>query len=302
MKPAPFEYYAPSTVDEVSSHLEDYGDEAKLLAGGQSLVPTMNFRLAQPSVIIDLNRVEDLFFLRTSESDELRIGAMTRQRKVERSSEVEKKAPLLHEALPYIAHPQIRNRGTVGGSIAHADPASELPAIMLALDARFKVASRREARWIPATEFFTGLFSCAMEPDELLVEIAVPPLAPASGGAFHEIARRHGDYALVGVAAQVSLDENDRCRKAHLTFLSVGDGPVEATRATQLLTGEAPTAELIRQAAEIAATDEIDPPNDIHASAAYRRHLARVLAGQTLTRAFQRAKDSRRDNGTQRQS
>lgn len=291
MKPAPFKYYAPITVEEVLTHLAEYGDEAKVLAGGQSLVPTMNFRLAQPSVIIDLNRVSELFYIRAENPNELRIGAMTRHRELERSSLVCKQTPLVYETMPYIAHPQIRNRGTVGGSIAHADPAAELPAVMIAVNARFRVRSQSQERWIPADEFFLGLFFTALEPQELLVEIAMPTLSPRSGWAFREIARRHGDYALVGVAVVVTLDHNNQCQQARITFLSVGDGPVEAAQAAQVLIGQNPMAEAIAAASEMAAIKEIDPPSDIHASAAYRRHLAKVLTEQALTQAFERAQD-----------
>ena len=186
MKPAPFEYHAPGSVDEVLALLAEHGDEAKVLAGGQSLVPTMNFRLAQPEVLIDLNRVAELDHLRV-EGSELRIGAMTRQRTVERSALVAERAPLLTETLPWIAHPQIRNRGTFGGALAHADPAAELPAVTLALGARFRARRRGAERWIAAGGFFTGLFETALGPDELLVEVALPELGPRTGWAFREV-------------------------------------------------------------------------------------------------------------------
>jgi CO/xanthine dehydrogenase FAD-binding subunit len=194
--------------------------------------------------------------------------------------------------MPYIAHPQIRNRGTFGGSLAHADPAAELPAVTTALNAKFRARSQRGERWIPANEFFVSLFATALEPDELLVEVALPPLPPRSGWAFTEMARRHGDYALVGVAAVVTLDERDRCQAAKLVFLSVGDGPVEAPQAVQLLIGQTPALEAIRAASETAAQVDIAPNSDIHASAEFRRHLARVLAQRVLTQAVERAKSS----------
>ncbi|MFQ5741777.1 MAG: FAD binding domain-containing protein [Acidobacteriota bacterium] len=289
MKPAPFKYYAPTTVEEALLRLAEYGDEAKVLAGGQSLIPAMNFRLARPAVIVDLNRVSELFYIRPQPPDALRIGAMTRQREVERSPLVVDHAPLVGEAMPFIAHPQIRNRGTVGGSIAHADPAAELPAVMIALEARFRLANQRRNRWIPAAEFFTGLFGSALEPEELLVEISLPPSPPRTGWAFCEIARRHGDYALAGVAAVLTLDESGRCRQARIAFLSLGDGPVQADETSRLLQGQVLAPEVLRQAGEMAATREIDPPGDIHASSAYRRHLCRVLTVRALTRASQRA-------------
>ena len=289
MKPAPFAYHAPSSVDEVLSLLAEHGDDAKVLAGGQSLVPTMNFRLAQPEVLIDLNRVGELAYVR-GDGPELRIGAMTRQRAVERSDLVAERAPLVHETMPWIAHPQIRNRGTFGGCLAHADPAAELPAVALALGARFRARSLRRERWIEADDFFVGLFETALEPDELLVEVALPELPRRTGWAFREVSRRRGDYALVGVAAVVTLNRRGRCDEARLCFLSVGEGPVMATGAAAALRKEKPTAEAVSAAAEIAATEDIDPTSDIHASEAYRRHLARVLAAEVLTTATERAR------------
>lgn len=289
MKPAAFQYLGPATVEEALAILATHGDEAKPLAGGQSLIPSMNFRLAQPAVLVDLNDVTELFFLRDDPAGGLRIGAMTRQRTVERSGLVARRAPLLHETMPFIAHSQIRSRGTVGGSLAHADPAAELPAVMLALGVRFRARATDGERWIPADEFFTGLFDTALEPGELLVEIEIPPRPPRSGFAFREIARRHGDYALVGVAAAVTLDAGGRCDRARIALLSVGEGPVLAEGAAQTLQGETPGPESIAEAAETAAIRDIDPNGDIHASVAYRRQLARVLTRRALTEAFERA-------------
>src|SRR6184192_127038 len=287
MKPAPFDYFAPATLDEALALLAEHGGDAKPLAGGQSLLPAMNFGLARPAVLVDLNRISELAYVRAESG--VAIGAMTRQRVVERSDVVARAAPLLAEALPSIAHPQIRNRGTVGGSLAHADPAAELPAVMLALDARLEARSRSGTRTIPATAFFTGLFGTALMPDELLVEIALPPLPPGSGTAFVEVARRHGDYALVGAAVVVTLDERGRCRDARIALLSVGGGPVLAAEAMKLCVGESPSDEMLRATAEVAATRDIDPPSDIHASAAYRRRLAAVLTRRALARGVERA-------------
>jgi CO/xanthine dehydrogenase FAD-binding subunit len=289
MKPAPFEYYAPTGLEEALSYLAEYGPDAKLLAGGQSLIPTLNFRLAQPAVLIDLNSIPQLSYLRLDDEGSLRIGAMTRQRQVERSSLVASHAPLIYETMPHIAHVQIRNRGTFGGSLAHADPAAELPAVTTALEARFRVQSQKRERWLTTQEFFVDLFTTALEPEEMLVEVAIPALPPRSGWAFTEMARRHGDYALVGVTALVILDERGQCQKCRLVYLSVGDGPVEAHRAADVLKGQKPTAPAILAAAETAAQDDIDPNGDIHATPAYRRHLAKVLARQVLTQAFERA-------------
>ncbi|MFQ5708201.1 MAG: FAD binding domain-containing protein [bacterium] len=288
MKPAPFKYFAPTTAEEVLDHLDAYGDEAKLLAGGQSLVPTMNFRLAQPQVIVDLNRVSELFYIRAQKNGGVHIGCMTRQREVERSALVAERVPLVAETMPHIAHAQIRNRGTFGGSLAHADPAAELPAVAVALDAQFLLRSKKRERWLPAGEFYRDLFTTALEPDELLVEIKLPALPPRTGWAFREVARRHGDFALVGVAAVVTVDEKQKCQQARIVLLSVGNGPVKAHTAAQSLTGQKPTKRAIGDAAATAAVADIDPPGDIHASAAFRRHLAKVLTEQALTEAFAR--------------
>jgi aerobic carbon-monoxide dehydrogenase medium subunit len=287
VKPAPFDYFTPATLDEAFALLAEHGADAKPLAGGQSLIPAMNFRLARPAVLVDLNRISELAYVRAESG--VAIGAMTRQRVVERSDAVARVAPLLAEALPSIAHPQIRNRGTVGGSIAHADPSAELPAVMLALEARFQARSATGERSIPAADFFKGMLETALAPGELLVEIALPPLPARTGTAFLEVARRHGDYALVGVAAIVTLDARGRCQEARIGLLSVGDGPVLATEAAKLLAGQTPSADLLRAAGDAAATHDIDPPSDIHASAAYRRQLVAVLTRRTLARAFERA-------------
>ena len=288
MKPAPFKYYAPTTVEEALGHLAEHGYDAKVLAGGQSLIPLLNFRLAQPSVLVDLNNVSELFYIRPDDGG-LLIGAMTRQAQVEHDPLVAERAPLVHEVMPQIAYPQIRTRGTFGGSLAHADPSAELVAVNIALNARFRLRSQAGEHWVPADEFFVGLFTTALEPDELLVEIALPSMPRRSGWSFLQITRRHHDFCIAGVAVLVTLDDQDRCDQARLVFLSAGDGPVIAHHAAEMLKGQAPTPALIRAAAEKAAADEIDPGSDIHASAAYRRHLAKVLASRTLTQAFERA-------------
>ncbi|MCB0213290.1 MAG: xanthine dehydrogenase family protein subunit M [Anaerolineae bacterium] len=290
MKPPPFEYFAPTTLDEALEIMADYGDEAKPLAGGQSLIPTMNFRLAQPEVLVDLNGIVELAYIQPTADGSISVGAMTRQRSIERSPLIAEHAPLIHETMPYIAHPQIRNRGTFGGNLAHTDPASELPAVTTALNARFRTQSSSGERWFTADEFFVDLFTTALEPEELLVEIVIPPMAAHTGYAFREVSRRHGDYALVGVAATVTLDAGGLCESARLVYLSVGDKPVEAHQATAALIGQKLTAEAIEAAAEIAAGQDIDPPGDIHASVPYRRHLAKVLAKQVLATATARAK------------
>jgi carbon-monoxide dehydrogenase medium subunit len=288
MKPAPFEYHAPTIRDEVLALLAEQGDEAKVLAGGQSLVPAMNFRLAQPAILIDLNGVDDLFGIDVLEDGSVRIGAMTRQRSVERSTAIKERAPLIAEAMPAIAHPQIRNRGTFGGSLAHADPAAELPALAVALNARMHVQSHQADRWISAEDFFLGVLTTALESDELLVEVTIPPLPPRTGTAFAEVARRHGDYAMVGAAAVVSLANDGTIEQCNLVFFAIGDLPLHAHAAEQALRGARPTPEAIKAASE-AIDVNIDPPSDMHATAAYRRYVAKGLARKTLTHAVERA-------------
>jgi carbon-monoxide dehydrogenase medium subunit len=288
MKPAPFDYHRPDSVDAALALLAEHGYDAKLLAGGQSLVPAMNFRLAAPAVLIDLNRIPGLDGIGEADGG-LRLGAMVRQRAAERSPLVAARAPLLAETLPYVAHAQIRNRGTIGGTIAHADPAAEIPAVMLALDARFHLRAPGGTRTVSAGEFFTGLFGTALEGEEMLVEVEIPPMAPRTGWAFDEVSRRHGDYALAGIAATVQVDDAGRCQAARIALLSVGDGPVLAAEAAAALVGHEPTEAAVRAAAEAAAQRDIDPPGDIHATPAYRRQLVDVLVRRVLPRAFQRA-------------
>ncbi len=288
MKPAPFSYLAPADVSEVLGLLAEYGEDAKLLAGGQSLVPAMNFRLARPATLIDLNGVPDLAYLH-EEGGELRIGAMTRQRQVERSHLVAEKLPLVHETMPWIAHPQIRNRGTFGGSLAHADPAAELPAVVLALGGRFRLQSLAGERWVAAEDFFLGLFETARQPDEILIEVALPVQKQGGGWAFEEMARRAGDFAMVGVGAVLELGIGGKISQARLGLVSVADRPLLATKAAAMLVGEKPSAELFRAAAATCAQEEIDPTDDLHATVAYRRHLSAVLVRRALERAAERA-------------
>ncbi|HUP38853.1 MAG TPA: xanthine dehydrogenase family protein subunit M [Vicinamibacterales bacterium] len=288
MKPAAFEYFRPGSLDEALALLAEHGGDAKPLAGGQSLIPAMNFRLATPAVLVDLNGISELSYIKNDAAD-VRIGGMTRQRMVERSGIVSDQVPLIAETMPHIAHPAIRNRGTIGGSLAHADPAAELPAVMVAVNAHLTVSSRAGAREVEADEFFVGLFSTAVQPGELLTEIRISPPASRSGFAFQEISRRHGDFALVGVAAVVSLDTGGNCADARIALLSVGDRPMRAVEAAKILAGQRPSPNAIAAAADAAATKDIDPSSDIHASARYRRHLAKVLTRRVLTRAFERA-------------
>jgi carbon-monoxide dehydrogenase medium subunit len=293
MKPAPFDYHAPDSLDAALDLLARHGGDAKVLAGGQSLIPVLNFRLAQPALLVDLNKLAELSFIRRGEDGGLRIGAMTRHRRLERDPLVGQVAPLLAETVPWIAHPQIRNRGTAGGSLAHADPAAELPAIAVALRARFLLRKVGGERWVTAADFFQGLFTTALEPEELLVEIDLPPMPPKTGWSFQEIARRHGDYATVGIAAQVTLGDDGRCREARLVYLSVGQTPVEARGAAALLAGTDLGPDAVRAAAEKASREEMDPTGDVHATPEFKRHLARVLTGRALRSAAERARAGR---------
>jgi CO/xanthine dehydrogenase FAD-binding subunit len=288
MKPAPFEYYVPDSVDQALELLQTFGDTAKILAGGQSLVPAMNFRVAQPSVLIDLNRLKSLDYVR-EDGKYLRIGAMTRERTLEYEPLISTRFPLLAEATPHIAHPQIRNRGTLGGSLANADPAAELPVIMLALQARMKVCSTNKERWVDAQSFFSGMFTTDIAPDEILTEIELSNLPARTGWSFLEVAPRAGDYATIGVAALVTVAEDGKCRDAKLVYLNAGDGPLEAKEAAGLLVGQSIDNDLAGSVAVLAAEKEINPFGNIHASPEFQRHLAKVLTKKALLQSVQRA-------------
>jgi carbon-monoxide dehydrogenase medium subunit len=288
MKPAAFDYYAPKSLDEALAHLTEFGWDAKALAGGQSLVPMMNFRLAQPAVLVDLNNVEELFYIRPDDDGGLQIGAMTRHYQVEKDPLVAERAPLISESYAHIATVQIRSRGTIGGSIAHADPSAELPAVSLALDAQYRLKSKSGERVVPAHEFFVGMYTTALEPEELLVEVMLPAMGPRTGWAMVEVARRPHDFALVGVAAVVTLDDKDLCKKARIVLFSVSDRPVEALKAGEVLVGQKLDGKVIAAAARVAAIEEIDPSSDIHATAEFRHHLAEVLTRRALEGAAAR--------------
>ena len=289
MKPAPFVYHRATSVDEALHLLAEHGGDAKPLAGGQSLVPAMNFRLAQPAVLVDLNPIGALAGIQGHDDGGLRLGAMTRHRAVERSEVVARHAPLLNAAMPFVAHVPIRTRGTLGGSLAHADPAAELPAVMLALDAHIGVRGRAGARAIAAADFFLGLFTTALAPEEIVVDVTVPALAPHSGWAVDEVARRHGDFALAGAAAVVTLDATGHVATSRIGLFGVHDRAVRASHAEGVLHGQRPTTAAIAEAAAAAASQDVDPPTDVHASSAYRRHLVAVMVRRVLTQAAARA-------------
>ncbi len=268
MKPPPFDYLAPASLDEALAILERHGDQAKVLAGGQSLVPLLNFRLARPTYLVDLNEVGGLDGIRVDDGA-LVIGAMTRQRAVETSALVHAHCPLLAEAMPQIGHVQIRNRGTFGGSVAHADPASELPAVVAALEGDLVVQGAKGRRVLKPDAFFLSYFTTALDPMELLLSVRLPALPPRTGTAFLEVSRRHGDFALVGVAATLTVDEAGVCTRSAVALAGVGPAPVVAREAAGALVGAKPTTDALAEAARrVSAT--VRPESDLHASSDYR--------------------------------
>ena len=286
MKPPRFDYRAPESLDEALDLLADSGPDARILAGGQSLVPVLNFRLARPGLLIDINRIAGLAGIEDKD-DRLVIGATTRQRAIEMSSVVARAVPLLHEATRYVAHLPIRTRGTVGGSIANADPAAEDPAVAAALEATMVCRSRRGERRIAAAGFFVDVLTTALEPDEMLVAVEFPKIPDGAGAAFAEISRRDGDFALAGVAAQFVLVDG-RVRDARIAACGVGPAPLRFRDAEKVLLDSACEPEAIEAAADAVAASA-DPHDDVHASAAYRRQLAAAMARRALNDAHARA-------------
>lgn len=284
MKPAAFEYYCPKTLSEALQLLSEYRETGRPLAGGQSLVPMMNFRLARPAQLVDINGLQELNFLQ-NQNGELRIGAMTRQRDLERSATVASGWPLLQEATRHIGHVHIRNRGTVGGSIAHAYPSAELPLVMVALDASFVLRSADGERVVPANDFILDAMTTVLQPGELLVEVRMPRSAPRTGWGFQEVSRRHGDFALAAVAALLSLGSDGTMHEVRLVF--TGARPY-LTNATEILRGKRPSPEIFAQVAHEAASG-LETESDIHASAEYRRDVSQVLARRVLEAAARRA-------------
>jgi aerobic carbon-monoxide dehydrogenase medium subunit len=285
VKPAPFAYHRPATLDEALALLAEHGDEAKVLAGGQSLVPLLALRLAAPAHLVDIGGIAELATI--ARNGTLGIGAGVTQRTAERSDEVRAWSPLLAGALPHIAHPQIRNRGTVCGSLAHADPAGELPAVMLALEAEMVVRGAGGARVVPARDFFVSYLETAVGADEVLERVEVPAWPTGAGWSFQEISRRHGDFALVGAATIVRLGADGTIAEARLAFTGVAPTPVRVAAAEHALVGERPSPEVFAAAGDSVAA-AFDPPGDVHATAGYRRQVAGVLARRSLTEAVGR--------------
>ncbi len=287
MKPAPFIYYCPATLNEAVGLLDEYGDDGKILAGGQSLMPLMSLRLARPAVIVDMNRVPGLDHITANGDDSLRIGAMTRQRTLERDADLAERNPLLAAAVPLIGHFQIRNRGTVGGSLVHADPASELPAVNVALGADFVLASAGGERVVSADDFYLGYMATACEANEVLTEVRVPAWKAGRLWAIDEVARRKGDFAMVGVALWADMD-GDACADARITLFGVGGRPVRVEKAEQRLKGAAMDDTTLKDVERI-VFEELDPDSDIHASALYRKEVGGVLTRRALVAAAARA-------------
>ena len=289
MKPAAFKYIAATSLEQALTLKAEYGDEAKFLAGGQSLMPAMNFRLAQPAVLIDINRIDGLGDVRRHNGGGAYVGATTRYRRLERDAGFAGMFPLIAEALPHIAHPQIRTRGTIGGNLSHADPASELPAIAVALGARLCIQSARGERWCDARDFFVGGLTTDLQPDEMLVGVELPLPHLRSGSCFMELARRRGDFAIVGIATMITLGERDECTEVRLAFCGVGETPIDASSAADTVVGQALTEEAVREIAE-SIQAKIDPGDSVHATASYQRHIAAVLTERALQTAYQRAR------------
>jgi carbon-monoxide dehydrogenase medium subunit len=274
-------------VAEAVSLLREHAGEAKILAGGQSLMPLLNMRFARPAALIDLRRVAGLDGIREANGG-LAIGAMTTKRAVERSALVKSRQPLLHAATLWIAHPQIRNRGTVGGSMAQADPAAEYPAVALALDAEFRAVGPDGERGVKAEDFFVTYLTTALDESEVLTEVRVPALPERTGWSIGEVARRHGDFAMVGAAITATLAKG-RCSDARIVLFGVGPTPMRALDAEQIVKGEAPSEALFAEAGRKASEALDEPLSDVHASAEYRRHLAEVLTRRGLAEAVGRA-------------
>ncbi|RAK18222.1 carbon-monoxide dehydrogenase medium subunit/2-furoyl-CoA dehydrogenase FAD binding subunit [Anoxybacillus vitaminiphilus] len=287
MKPAKFDYYCPKTVDEALALLEEIGFDGKIIAGGQSLVPIMNMRLSTPEYLIDINQLKDLQFIELDGS-KMKIGALTRQTEIEMSDAVRKHLGLLSEAVPYIGHVQTRNRGTFGGSLVHADPSAEIPLSLMALGGTLHIASKEEVREVNVEEFFVTYLTTDIMPNELLTEIHVPVPEGRTGYSFHEISRRHGDFALVAAACQLSIDDQDRISKVRLVLGGVDAVPLLITDAS-VMEGEHLSAPLLNKIADM-VDEAVNPESDLHATADYRRHLAKQLAVRTVKTAYERAR------------
>ena len=280
MKPAKFDYFAPTTLDETLELLAQHGLDAKVLAGGQSLMPMMNLRLVRPAVVVDINRVAALSGISTSNGT-VNVGALTRQRQLEGSDVIRNSFPMMTTAIGHIGHFQIRNRGTIGGSLAHADPAAELPALCTALDAEFVVADSNGTQTMEAAEFAIGPLITSLAPEQLLTEIRLPTLEDGWKWGFREVSRRDGDFALVGSVAMLRLNAGGVCQEARITMFAVGDSPMRIPAAEEALVGRVVDDE-VRRAAAALVSEAVTPGSDIHASAEYRKEVSAVMARRAL--------------------
>jgi carbon-monoxide dehydrogenase medium subunit/2-furoyl-CoA dehydrogenase FAD binding subunit len=283
MKPCAFEYFNPQSVQEAIELLNRYGDEAKIIAGGQSLVPMMNFRLARPEILIDINAIKELEYIKT-EGDELVIGALTRERDIEQSPLVVEKWPFLSKAISFIGHSAIRNRGTIGGSLVHADPSAEIPTALCALNGKVKIVGPSGEKILEPEEFFLTYLTTSLEPSDFLVEVRIPALPEKTGWSFRELSRRSGDFAIVAVGILLFTETTGMCREARISMGGVAATPVRAEEAEALLAGQKITEKLIAEAAQQAA-EETDTEPDYHASAEYRMDMARVYVQRGLQEA-----------------
>jgi CO/xanthine dehydrogenase FAD-binding subunit len=287
MKPAKFDYYDPRSLEEALALLDRHPDDAKVLAGGQSLMPLLNMRLARPNIVVDINQIKELNYVRASDGG-IAIGAIARQRALQTETLIAERVPILQEAAYYIAHPQIRSRGTICGSIAHADPAAELPALALALDAEMTLTSAKATRTVGAETFFQSFFTTALEANEILTEVRFPAPLKDSAWSVIEISRRHGDFAIAGIVAGLALDPDRQViRRARLVYFGVGPTPIRVPAAEEALIGQAALEPAFEAAAQ-SAKQGIDPTNDIHATEEYRRAVAATLTKRALRAALQK--------------
>lgn len=286
MIPGEFEYFSPRTLDEAISLLSKHPD-AKILSGGQSLIPLMKLRFASPPQLIDINRIPNLAYIREKDGF-LCIGPLVRESDLEKSELIQSKYPILLDTASVIADPLVRNMATICGNIAHGDPANDHPATMLAAGASFVAKGPHGERTIPATSFFTGLFTTELHPDEILVEIRIPVRPPRTGGAYIKLERKVGDFAIVGIAARITLDESGNCKNAGIGLTNVGLTPIKATNAETFLAGKKLDDSNIKQAGKLAA-DQSEPRSDMRGTEDYKRDLVRVITARAIRRAVERA-------------
>jgi aerobic carbon-monoxide dehydrogenase medium subunit len=289
MKPVKFDYYAPTSVPQALDTLAELGYDGKVLAGGQSLIAAMNFRMARPAALVDLNGVPELSYIKNTSDGGLAIGTMTRVNVVEHDAEVAKRFPLLPEVAKFIAHPAIRRRGTFGGAIAHADPAGQLPSIAIVMNANVLIRGKGKERWVSAPDLIIGPFMTIIEPDEMLAEVVLPANPPHTGSNYMQVSRQNGGYAQAAVASIVTLD-GEIVKNVRLVLMGVGEAPILSQKANEILAGQKPSEEALKAVAEACATAEIDPATDLHATADYRRTLIRALVVRSLNQSIARAK------------